>query len=64
MTDLLTLRQARTKLLDALAAAQREELPRSERSLAEQQRRRLHNALQVGATMMTWCSGGCWVGEG
>ena len=46
MTDLLTLRQARTKLLDALAAAQREELPRSERSLAEQQRRRLHNALQ------------------
>ncbi|CAJ1395522.1 unnamed protein product [Effrenium voratum] len=45
-TDVATLKQARTKLLNALAAAQEAELPRVERSVAEQQRRRLHNALQ------------------
>ncbi|CAE7235023.1 cdkal1 [Symbiodinium natans] len=45
-TDLATLRQVRTKLLNALASAQEVDLPRVERSVAEQQRRRLHNALQ------------------
>lgn len=44
--DVVTLRLCRTKLLDALLAAQQAELPRVERQLAEQQRRRLHNALQ------------------
>jgi len=48
VADVVALRLCRTKLLDALSAAQQAELPRVERQLAEQQRRRLHNALQVG----------------
>lgn len=46
VADVVALRLCRTKLLDALSAAQQAELPRVERQLAEQQRRRLHNALQ------------------
>lgn len=54
MADVVSLRLCRTKLLDALSSAQRAELPRIERQLAEQQRRRLHNALQAPRGPRGW----------
>lgn len=46
LSDISALRSARTALLDAIALAQRAGLPRVERLVAEEQRRRLHDALQ------------------